>query len=64
MGFRDIVIEPEQILSLLAWIDPEKVRDALTGLLEAQPRVVGAMAASEKQQRLEELQDKLTELRV
>jgi hypothetical protein len=62
VAFKDVFVEPEQVLSLLAWVDPEKVRDALTGLLETQPRVVGAMAASEKQQRLEEAEAKLTEL--
>jgi hypothetical protein len=62
VGFRDVLVEAEQTLALLAWIDPEKVRDALTGLLEGAPRVVGAMGASEKQQRLAELEAKLLEL--
>jgi hypothetical protein len=62
VAFKDVFVEPEQVLSLLAWIDPEKVRDALTGVLEAQPRVLGAMTASEKQQRMAELEAKLLEL--
>jgi len=62
VGFRDVFVEPEQVLSLLAWVAPDQVRDALTGLLEAQPRVVGAMPASERLQRVAELEEKLLEL--
>jgi hypothetical protein len=62
IGFKDVLIEPEQTLALLAWVDPEKVTAALTGLLESAPRVVGAMPASERQQRLAELEDKLLAL--
>jgi hypothetical protein len=62
VGFRDVLIEAEQTLALLAWVAPDQVRDALIGVLEAQPRVVGAMPASERLQRVAEIEDKLTEL--
>jgi hypothetical protein len=62
LGFKDVLIEPEQTLALLAWIDPEKVRDALTGLLEAQPPRIGAMPASERIARVAELEKTLCEL--
>jgi hypothetical protein len=62
VGFRDVFVEPEQVLSLLAWLAPDLVRNALTSVLESQPRVVGAMPASERLQRVAELEDKLLEL--
>jgi hypothetical protein len=59
VGFRDVFVEPEQVLALLAWIDPQKVRDALTHELESKPRVTGAMSASERLERMAEIEAQL-----
>jgi hypothetical protein len=63
VAFRDSVIaSTDDALALAAWLDPEAVLAALTRELEQMPRPIDPMSASERLQKVAELEKTLASL--
>jgi hypothetical protein len=63
VAFRDSVIaSTDDALALACWLDPESVLSALTRELEAMPRPIDPMSASERLQKVAELEKTLASL--